>query len=231
MKSGFVFAKWQEIADLLEAIEKETRERIDEEKAQAAKARSLTDGELFSLSLYSVSRFCGNKRRADSELFLTGSTTLSGRAINCVHYFMHSVARAPPVILQSNVASCMLLLTIGPLLAQHCHGASRSSTGTTTLHLSARRCQSPRSLPRTRSDSDQEALLVEMEEVDGESVDRGSRRASRRERGAEFCSRACEGTLDDLLGATAINPFILLSAPILASPVRKRACGYRFEPR
>jgi len=63
MKSGFVFAKWQEIADLLEAIEKETRERIDEEKAQAAKARSLTDGELFSLSLYSVSRFCGNKRR------------------------------------------------------------------------------------------------------------------------------------------------------------------------
>ena len=74
-------------------------------------------------------------------------------------------------------------------------------------------------------------LLVEMEEVEGESVDRGSRRASRRERGAEFCSRACEGILDDLLGATAIKPFILLSAPILASPVRKRACGYRFEPR
>jgi hypothetical protein len=74
----------------LEAIEKETRERIDEEKAQAAKARSLTDGELFSLSLYSVSlASAGPVVSADSELFLTGSATLSGLAINCVHYFMH----------------------------------------------------------------------------------------------------------------------------------------------
>jgi hypothetical protein len=86
----------------LEAVEKETRERIDEERAQAAKARSLTDGELFSFSL------CARVRK--QTLFLTGSPTLSGLAINCVLCYAHAFARAPPATLQSNVASCMLLL-------------------------------------------------------------------------------------------------------------------------
>ena len=159
MKSGFVFAKWQEIADLLEAVEKETRERIDEEKAQAAKARSLTDGELFSFSL------CARVQKANT--LSDGQPHAVWPRDQLCAMLCARICSCPtcnPAIKRGILHVAASLLTIGPLLAQHCHGASRSSTETTTLHLSALRCRSPRSLPRTRSDTDQEALLVGMEE-------------------------------------------------------------------
>ena len=107
----------QEIAELLEAIEKETCERIAEEKAQAAKARSLTDGQLYLAGwrLPACNASCSSRERR-----------AKGQRQNSV------------VIAADKQASG----------AQHCHGASRSSTETTTQHLSAPRCQSHKSRPK-----------------------------------------------------------------------------------
>jgi len=143
----------------LEAVEKETRERIDEERAQAAKARSLTDGELFSFSL------CARVQKANT--LSDGQPHAVWPRDQLCAMLCARICSCPtcnPAIKRGILHVAASLLTIGPLLAQHCHGASRSSTETTTLHLSALRCRSPRSLPRTRSDTDQEALLVGMEE-------------------------------------------------------------------